>query len=120
MDMTGDELKLVADHMGHSVAIHIDIYRLQSSVLERTKVARALVALEDGKLRNFHGKNLSTICFDGKLNFYARMTILVFRSRLVKLMQYPVVCLTIAKICYSISSDYSSQKLCYSVIWSHM
>ena len=65
MDMTGDELKLVADHLGHSVAIHTDIYKLQSSVLERTKVARALVALEEGKLANFRGKSLDSITLDG-------------------------------------------------------
>ena len=60
MDMTGDELKMVADHMGHSVAVHTDVYRMQSSLLERTKVARALVALENGKLGKFAGRNLSS------------------------------------------------------------
>lgn len=39
--MLGGELKLIADHMGHSEAINTDIYWLQSSVLERTKVAKA-------------------------------------------------------------------------------
>jgi hypothetical protein len=66
MDMSGDELKLVADHMGHSVSIHTDIYRLQSSLLERTKVARALVALEEGKLGNFRGMSLSSIDISGE------------------------------------------------------
>ncbi|XP_078312171.1 uncharacterized protein LOC111134313 isoform X1 [Crassostrea virginica] len=61
MDMSGEELKLIADHMGHSVAIHTDIYRLQSSVLERTKVAKALVVLEEGRLKDFKGRNLSSI-----------------------------------------------------------
>lgn len=63
--MSGDELKLLADHMGHSVAIHTDVYRMQSSVLERTKVARALVALEEGSLKNFQGRNLSSVSLDG-------------------------------------------------------
>lgn len=66
MDMSGEELKLIADHMGHSVAIHTDIYRLQSSVLERTKVAKALVVLEEGRLKDFKGRNLSSIDTDGK------------------------------------------------------
>ncbi len=60
LDMTGDELKMVAEHMGHSVAVHTDVYRLQSSLLERTKVARALVALENGQLGKFAGRNLSS------------------------------------------------------------
>ena len=66
MDMSVDELKLLADHMGHSVSIHTDIYRLQSSILERTKVAKALVALEEGKLKNFNGRSLNSIDIDGK------------------------------------------------------
>ncbi|KAJ8320563.1 hypothetical protein KUTeg_002150 [Tegillarca granosa] len=61
MDMTGDELKMVADHMGHSLSIHTDIYKLQNSTLERTKVARALVALENGNVHKYKGKNLSSI-----------------------------------------------------------
>jgi len=67
MDMRDDELKLIADHMGHSVAIHTEVYRMQTSVLERTKVARALLALEDGKLQGFNGRDLSSVSLDGKL-----------------------------------------------------
>ena len=48
LDMRQDELKMIADHLGHSVSIHTDVYRLQSSWLEKTKVARALVASENG------------------------------------------------------------------------
>ncbi|GFS23505.1 hypothetical protein ElyMa_006978900 [Elysia marginata] len=50
LDMTGGELKMVADHMGHSVSMHTDVYRLQSSLLEKTEVARALMALESGHM----------------------------------------------------------------------
>ena len=64
LDMTGDELKMVADHMGHSVTVHTDVYRLQASVLEKTKVARALIALENGQLTRFAGKNLSSCSFE--------------------------------------------------------
>lgn len=67
MDMRDDELKLLADHMGHSVAIHTEVYRMQTSVLERTKVARALLALEDGRLQGFNGRSLSSGSLDGKL-----------------------------------------------------
>ena len=63
--MTGDELKLLADHIGHSVAIHTEVYRMQTSVLERTKVARALVALEAGNLTQYRGRSMSSIDIDG-------------------------------------------------------
>ena len=61
LDMNGEELQMVADHMGHSVTVHTDVYRLQSSVLEKTKVARALIALENGQLNKFAGRNLTSI-----------------------------------------------------------
>ena len=64
LDMTGNELQMIADHMGHSVAIHTDVYRLQSSLLERTKVARALVALENGQLGKFAGRSLASCNFE--------------------------------------------------------
>lgn len=60
LDMTGDELKMVADHMGHSVAVHTDIYRLQTSLLEKTKVARALIAIENGQISKFSGRTLGS------------------------------------------------------------
>ena len=53
LDMAPSELRMIADHMGHSVNIHTDVYRLQSSVLERTKVARILLAAENGTLNRF-------------------------------------------------------------------
>ena len=59
LDMNPAELKMVAEHMGHSVAVHTDIYRLQTSVLEKTKVSRALIALENGQLSKFAGRNLT-------------------------------------------------------------
>jgi len=65
MDMTGDELKLVADHMGHSVDIHTNVYKLQSSLLERTKVAKVLMALEDGNLGKLKGQSLDSITLEG-------------------------------------------------------
>lgn len=64
--MSRDELQLVADHMGHSLAMHTDVYRLQSSVLERTKVARVLLGLENGHMGKFQGRDLATVDLEGK------------------------------------------------------
>ncbi|XP_053391704.1 uncharacterized protein LOC128554446 [Mercenaria mercenaria] len=64
MDMSGDELKLVADHMGHSLKIHTNIYKTQNSILERTKVAKALIAMENGELGRFRGRMLESIDID--------------------------------------------------------
>ena len=64
LDMSRDELSTIADHMGHSVAVHTDVYRMQTSLQEKTKVARALIALENGKLSKFSGQTLSSITLE--------------------------------------------------------
>jgi len=38
----------MADHLGHSVNIHTSVYRLQSNLIERTKVSKILMAFENG------------------------------------------------------------------------
>ena len=65
MDMKDSELKMLADHMGHNINIHTDVYRLQSSLLERAKVASVLIALENGALNQFQGKRLQDISIKG-------------------------------------------------------
>ena len=62
--MAPSELRMIADHMGRSVNIHTDVYRLQSSVLERRKVARILLAAENGTLNRFQGRSLASIGID--------------------------------------------------------
>lgn len=64
--MTDAELKIVADHMGHNVNIHTDVYRLQTSLIEKTKVAKILIALENGNISQFKGKTLEAITTEGK------------------------------------------------------
>ena len=63
--MTSPELKMLADHMGHNIDVHTDVYRLQSSILEKTKVARVLIAMENGNVHRFQGKRLEDISING-------------------------------------------------------
>lgn len=51
--MDHSELELLADHMGHSVNIHTSVYKLQSSLLERSRVAKLLCAVESGAVSKF-------------------------------------------------------------------
>lgn len=53
LDMKDSELKMLADHMGHNVNIHTEVYRMQSSLLERSKVASVLIAVEKRKCKSF-------------------------------------------------------------------
>ena len=66
MDMTDAELKMVAEHLGHNVNIHMDIYRQQTTMIERTKVARILVAVENGCIGAFQGRKFESIDINGK------------------------------------------------------
>lgn len=60
--MTTSELRMVADHMGHNLDIHTQIYKLQTSVIEKSKVARILIAMENGQTNNkWKGKQLEVI-----------------------------------------------------------
>lgn len=53
LSMENGELKMLADHMGHDLGIHTNIYQLQTSVIERSKVAKLLLDIEpQGKLGN--------------------------------------------------------------------
>ncbi|XP_074652770.1 uncharacterized protein LOC141907100 [Tubulanus polymorphus] len=61
LSMKPNELKMVADHMGHDVKIHADVYCLQSSLVEKAKVAKVLLAAENGIMARFKGKSLEDI-----------------------------------------------------------
>ena len=64
LDLNDSEMKLVADHLGHSLQIHSDIYTLQSSILEKTKVARILIGVEQGIFRQSADKRLASMDAD--------------------------------------------------------
>ena len=61
MDMKSSELRMVAEHMGHNINIHTDIYRLQTYLLEKTKLVRVLIALENDTVGKFDRCNLQDI-----------------------------------------------------------
>ena len=48
LDMNEAELTWVSNHLGHSVNVHKQWYRQEESTMELTKVARVLMAKDDG------------------------------------------------------------------------
>lgn len=56
-----EELEWIADHLGHSIEVHRDFYRLQESTLEMCKVSKLLMAVENGSIHKLVGKKLSDI-----------------------------------------------------------
>ena len=65
VDLKSGELKWLANHLGHEVNIHENVYRLQDSVVELAKVSRLLMAVDEGKLCSFAGKSLQGIHMEG-------------------------------------------------------
>ena len=63
--MTEHELKLMSEHLGHDLEVNMDVYRLQTSTLEKTKVARLLVAVDNGMAHRFRGHQLNEIPIEG-------------------------------------------------------
>ena len=62
--MNGGGSKMIADHLGHNLNMYTDVYCLQSSLLERTKVARLLLAVENGCVPDFRGKSFSELSIE--------------------------------------------------------
>lgn len=69
LNLNDSELDWVVRHLGHSKLTHFQNYRLSSSTIERTKVAKLLVLLEQGMLEEAQGSNLSDNQLDGNLTF---------------------------------------------------
>ena len=59
-----EELEWVADHLGHSIDVHRQFYRLQESTLEISKVSKLLLAIENGKVHEIANKKLSDISME--------------------------------------------------------
>lgn len=69
LNLNDSELDWVTRHLGHTKLTHMSNYRLTSSTIEKTKVAKLLVILERGLLEEAQGKNLSDRDLDGNFHF---------------------------------------------------
>ncbi|AWP13761.1 Hypothetical protein SMAX5B_021110, partial [Scophthalmus maximus] len=59
--MTDTDMDQLANFLGHDIRIHREFYRLPEKTLQLAKVSKLLMALEQGRLAEFHGKNLDEI-----------------------------------------------------------
>ena len=59
LDMNEAELTWVTNHLGHSVNVHKQWYRQEESTMELTKVAKILIAKDDGI--NFQNKKMDDL-----------------------------------------------------------
>ncbi|KAM9386080.1 uncharacterized protein KZ484_007640 [Pholidichthys leucotaenia] len=64
LNMTDTEIDQLANFLGHDIRIHREFYRLPEKTLQLAKISKVLMALEQGRLAEFHGKNLDEIGID--------------------------------------------------------
>ena len=64
-DLNSSEIEWLANHLGHSVGIHQEYYRLHDNAIELPKVSRLLLAVDSGKGEAFKGRQLDEIENDG-------------------------------------------------------
>ncbi|XP_071944678.1 uncharacterized protein [Antedon mediterranea] len=57
LNLKESQLDWLADHLGHSINVHRDYYRLSTPTIELTKVAKLLIAIDNGNVGKFVGKS---------------------------------------------------------------
>ena len=58
LNLKDTEMDQLADFMGHDIRVHRKFYRLPEGTLQLAKISKVLLALEQGRVAEFKGKNL--------------------------------------------------------------
>ncbi|XP_033760778.1 uncharacterized protein LOC117342681 [Pecten maximus] len=61
---SNQELEWLASHMGHSLSVHREYYRLQEKTLELAKVSKLLMVVDKGLTHKYAGRRLDEITLD--------------------------------------------------------
>ena len=64
LNLQNTELDQLADFLGHNIDVHRKHYRLPEGTLQIAKISKILLALEQGRLGEYKGKNLDQIHID--------------------------------------------------------
>ena len=68
-DLSENDLKWLAKHLGHDLNVHREYYRLKDSTVELSKVSRLLSAIDEGNAGSLMEKKLADISVEGNLCF---------------------------------------------------
>nr|XP_061841374.1 uncharacterized protein LOC133622559 isoform X1 [Nerophis lumbriciformis] len=80
LNMTDTETDQLANFLGHDIRIHREFYRLPEKTLQLAKISKVLMALEQGRLSEFHGKNLDEITIGSNVLWKLKRKILPERT----------------------------------------
>ena len=64
LNLKDNEMDMLATFLGHDIRIHREYYRLPEETLQVAKVAKLLMALEQGTMGSVAGKTLDDIDID--------------------------------------------------------
>ncbi|XP_034545081.1 uncharacterized protein LOC117816825 isoform X3 [Notolabrus celidotus] len=64
LNLKDNEMDDLADFLGHDIRVHRQYYRLPEGTLQLAKVSKVLMAMEQGRLAEFKGRNLDEINID--------------------------------------------------------
>ena len=73
-DLSENNLRWLAEHLGHNLDVHREYYRLRESTVELTKVSRFLMTINEGKASEMVGKNLAEISVEGVVSICLLLT----------------------------------------------
>ncbi|XP_062381350.1 uncharacterized protein LOC134069402 [Sardina pilchardus] len=76
LNLKDTEMDQLADFMGHDIRVHRQFYRLPEGTLQLAKISKVLLALEQGRVAEFKGKNIEEINIEPyeKLNLVSNMS----------------------------------------------
>ncbi|XP_043094725.1 uncharacterized protein rnf214 isoform X2 [Puntigrus tetrazona] len=64
LNLTEMQMDQLANFLGHVIKIHCELFRVPEKTLQLAKICKILMALEQGRLAEFHGKSLDEIVID--------------------------------------------------------
>ncbi|GLV61287.1 hypothetical protein CBL_21109, partial [Carabus blaptoides fortunei] len=69
MNLTENELGILADYLGHSIDIHRHFYRLPNEAIHLAKISQLLFALDTNTIHKYKGKPLEDVNIDEDNDF---------------------------------------------------
>ncbi|KAL6484182.1 hypothetical protein MHYP_G00062270 [Metynnis hypsauchen] len=64
LNLKDTEMDQLADFLGHDIRVHRKFYRLPEGTLQLAKISKVLMALEQGRMSEFKGRNLEDITIE--------------------------------------------------------
>ena len=77
LDITEGELTWITNHMGHTNDIHRGWYRKEDSMVELTKVAKVLMAVDCGQSEDLKNKKIHNLTLQGICYLYPNLASLL-------------------------------------------